>query len=189
MSECSAAGETGQGAAVACTGRRVPLLVTAELPDDVLAWVDGLRRQHYPPDRNRLKAHVTLFHALPPSAGDEVRRLLGEFAAAAPPEARITGLMDLGEGTAFDVESPGMVEQHARLVERLHGLAQQKDVCAPRLHITVQNKVSRQDARRLQVHLAAEFRPRGFRFRGFGLYAWDGKLWNFERLFPFRGAR
>ena len=169
--------------------RGAPLLITAELPDDILAWADALRRQHYPPERNRLKAHVTLFHALPPSAGEEVRRLLGEFAAAPPPEARITGLMDLGRGTAFDVDSPGMVDLHADLAERLHGLVQQKDARPLRLHVTVQNKVSPEDARRLQAQLAEDFYPRRFRFRGFGLYGWDGALWNFERLFPFRGAR
>ena len=53
-----------------------PLIVTAELPDDVLAWADGLRRAHFPPERNWLVAHVTLFHALPPSVHDELVRLL-----------------------------------------------------------------------------------------------------------------
>lgn len=83
------------------TARGAPLLITAELPPDVLAWTDGLRRAHYPPERNRLRAHVTLFHALPPSAEGEVRRLLGELAGAAPPAARVSGIFDLGEGTAL----------------------------------------------------------------------------------------
>ena len=52
---------------------------------------DGLRRAHYPPERNRLRAHVTLFHALPPSAEDEIVRLLGELAAGPPPEALLDG--------------------------------------------------------------------------------------------------
>jgi hypothetical protein len=147
-----------------------------------------LRRAHYPRERNRLKAHVTLFHGLPPSAGDEVRRLLAEFAASAAPEARITGLMDLGRGTAFAVESPDMAALHGALAERLHGLIQQKDARALKLHITVQNKVAIAEARALRRRLAAAFQPRGFHFRGLGIYAWHGKLWNFERLFPFRGA-
>lgn len=189
MSNRPAEAEPGRGqAAVEARGR--PLLVTAELPDDVLAWADGFRLRHYPPHRNRLKAHVTLFHALPPSAGDAVRRLLGEFAAGvAPPAARIAGVMDLGQGTAFEVDSTGMAEMHADLAERLHGLLQQKDARPLRLHITVQNKVPREDARRLQSQLGQEFSPRSFRFPGFGLYAWDGRLWNFERLFAFRGPR
>jgi len=168
--------------------RSEPLLVTAELPPDILEWAERLRRAHYPPERNRLKAHVTLFHALPPSARGEVRQLLGEIAGEfAAPEAEVTGLMDLRRGTAFAVDSPGMVALHERLAERLHGLIQQKDARGLRLHITVQNKVSRSDAKALQAQLAVQSRPRSFRFRGFGLYGWDGGLWNFEQLFPFRG--
>ncbi len=169
--------------------RGAPVLITAELPRDVLSWADGLRRSHYPPERNRLQAHVTLFHGLPPSAQGEARRLLAECARAAPPEAMVAGLMDLGQGTAFAVESPEMEAIHAELVERLHGLVQQKDTQPLRLHITIQNKVAVGEARALQAELARSFRPRGFRFRGFGLYLWQGELWRPECVIPFRGQR
>ena len=169
------------------TGRGMPLLITAELPEDVLAWADGLRRDHYPPERNRLRAHVTLFHALPPSAEEEVRSLLAEFAQAPRPDATVVALMDLGRGTAFAVDSPDMVALHEELAERLHGLVQQKDARPLRLHITVQNKVKREEARALQAELARDFRPRSFRFRGLGLYLWDGELWRLSRVYPFRG--
>ncbi|HKR91778.1 2'-5' RNA ligase family protein, partial [Novosphingobium sp.] len=90
-----------------------PLLITAELPADVLAWADALRRAHYPPERNRLRAHVTLFHALPPSVKHELLQVLIELARGPAPEARINGLMKLDRGTALAVESPKMVELHA----------------------------------------------------------------------------
>lgn len=182
-----AGGQSGPGSGKAPPVRGVSLLVTAELPPDILEWADGLRKAHYPPERNRLQAHVTLFHALPPSAHDEVRRLLGEVAGeVAAPEAEVTGLMDLGQGTAFTIDSPGMAALHERLAERLHGLTQQKDARELRLHVTVQNKVARDEAQALQAEMAEGFQPRSFRFRGFGLYGWDGQLWNFEKLFPFR---
>lgn len=164
-----------------------PLLITAELPGDVLAWADGLRRAHYPPEKNRLRAHVTLFHALPPSAGGEVRRLLGELSKGAPPRARITGIWDMGTGTAFDVASEEMTELHAAMAARFHGLLGWQDDRRLRLHITVQNKVSREVAKALQVELGACFLPRAFRFRGFGLYAWDEGLWRLISDYPFRG--
>ncbi|MCB2061092.1 MAG: 2'-5' RNA ligase family protein, partial [Novosphingobium sp.] len=118
--------------------RGAPLLITAELPEDVLSWADAIRRANYPPERNRLRAHVTLFHGLPPSADSEVRALLAEFSRRAAPEATVSGLMDLGQGTAFAIDSPAMVALHAELAERLHGLVQQKDARPLRLHITVQ---------------------------------------------------
>lgn len=164
-----------------------PLLVTAELPQGVHDWADGLRQEHYPPERNRLPAHVTLFHALPPSAEGEVRRLLGDMARRKPPEAHVTGLMDLGQGTAFALESAGMVDIHAELAERLHGLIQQRDDRDLRLHITVQNKVPRAAAKALQQVLAASFVPRSFRFHGLALSHWRDELWQQAQFYAFRG--
>lgn len=165
-----------------------PLLITAELPGDVLAWADHLRRTHYPPERNRLKAHVTLFHALPPSAEGEVRRLLAELAAGnSPPEARTTGIFDLGTGTAFDLRSEALEAIHAEMAERFHGLLGWQDDRKLRLHVTVQNKVERAAARALQAELEREFSPRRFRFKGLGLYAWEEGLWREIAEYSFRG--
>lgn len=164
-----------------------PLLVTAELPGDILSWTDGLRHAHYPPEKNRLRAHVTLFHALPPSSEGEVRRLLSELSKQAAPDARITGIWDMGRGTAFDVKSSGMAELHGAMAERFHGLLGWQDDRKLRLHITVQNKVTREAARVLQAQLESAFAPRDFRFRGFGLYAWDEGLWQPIADYPFRG--
>ena len=76
-----------------------PFIVTAELPGEVFAWANGLRRAHFPPERNNLAAHVTLFHSLAPSLREELPRELARLAAAyAPPTARIDNLMDLGGG-------------------------------------------------------------------------------------------
>ncbi len=164
-----------------------PLLITTELPGDILAWADGLRRIHYPPERNRLRAHVTLFHALPPSAEAEIRRLLGDLARGKAPDARISGIMNLGTGTAFDVDSTGMVDLHAIMADRLHGLLTMQDDRKLRLHITVQNKVEPAVAKALQAELGQSLERRAFRFRGFGLYAWEDGLWREIAQYPFRG--
>mgnify|MGYP004351873915 CR=1 FL=1 len=42
-----------------------PLILTAQLPADLHRWATALRTEHFPPERNYLEAHVTLFHALP----------------------------------------------------------------------------------------------------------------------------
>lgn len=167
--------------------RGAPLLITAELPRDVFAWADGLRRAHYPPERNRLGAHVTLFHGLPPSAKADIRRLLGRTAARSAPEARISGVMDLGHGTALSVESEAMIAVHAELAERLHGLIQQKDARPLRLHITIQDKVSHAEARALQADLPCRLRPVRFAFRGLLLSHWRDALWRPAQLYRFRG--
>jgi 2'-5' RNA ligase len=163
------------------------LLITAELPPDVLGWTDALRRAHYPPERNRLRAHVTLFHALPPSVEDELLQVLADLARRPAPPARITGLMKLERGTAIAVECPEMVALHDAIAERMHGLLTDQDTRPLRLHITVQNKVSREEARVLQASLAPELPRVSFRFSGFGLYAWEEGLWRPIRTIAFRG--
>ncbi|MCT2400550.1 2'-5' RNA ligase family protein [Novosphingobium mangrovi (ex Huang et al. 2023)] len=164
-----------------------PLLITAELPPDVLGWTDALRREHYPPERNRLRAHVTLFHALPPSVEAELLQVLSDLARCPAPPARITGLMKLDRGTALAVESPEMVMLHHAIAERMHGLLTDQDTRPLRLHVTIQNKVPREAARALQASLAPDLRPVSFRFRGFGLYAWEEGLWRPIRTIAFRG--
>jgi len=87
-----------------------PFIVTAELPPDLFKWADALRRTHFPPERNWLQAHVTLFHSFAPSLRRELPALLARIAAEyAPPSARIDGLMDLGQGPALAIVSPAML--------------------------------------------------------------------------------
>lgn len=167
-----------------------PLLITAELPPEIFSWAEALRRLHFPPERNRVRAHVTLFHALPPSVEAEVRRTLAELAAGPAPPARLTGIMKLGRGTAFDIVSEGMQAIHADLAERLHGVLTAQDrQRRPRLHVTVQNKVTPAEAKALQAELARDFRPRDFAFAGLALHRWREGLWQDAGRWSFRGTR
>ena len=166
-----------------------PLLITAQLPRDVFAWADGLRRAHFPPERNKVRAHVTLFNSLPPGVEDEVRRLLARVSAAAPPSARITSVMPLGGGTAFAIESAALSAIHTDMVESLHGVLTAQDGGRRKLHVTVQNKVSGAAAKALQTELATDFRPRNFSFAGLELHRYLGGVWEDAGTWPFRGAR
>lgn len=167
-----------------------PFIVTAELPADVLAWADGLRRAHFPPERNHLKAHVTLFHALAPSLREELPAVLAELARTeAPPAVELTGLMNLGRGTAFALVSADMLRIRAIIAERFHGLLTAQDQNKPRLHITIQNKVSSDAARALQAELAPRLATRHFCFTGLGLHRYCNPHWEAVGTWPFRGAR
>jgi hypothetical protein len=170
--------------------RSAPLLVTAELPRDIYAWTEGLRRAHYPPERNRVRAHVTLFHALPPRLEDEVRRLIALLVTAhPPPEAQVTGLMPLGGGTAFAIHSPALSDLHQEMVERLHGVLAAQDRGARKFHVTIQNKVEPAVARALQAELAQDFRPRGFAFPALSLHRYLDGVWEDAGTWAFRGRR
>ena len=166
-----------------------PLIITAQLPPAMFAWADGLRRAHFPPERNKIRAHVTLFNALPPSVEDEVRRLLARHSAAPPPPAQIAAIMPLGGGTAFAIESAALSAIHAELVESFHGVLTAQDGGRRKLHVTVQNKVSGTDAKALQAELARDFSPRAFAFSALELHRYRGGPWEEAGTWPFRGSR
>jgi hypothetical protein len=164
-----------------------PLIVTAELPESLQSRADQLRRLHYPTERNVLAAHVTLFHALPPSVESELRDALAAEARARPVPARLEGIMNLGRGTALRFSSPRMIEIWERLARRFHGLLSPQDEQVPRLHVTIQNKVSPSEARTLQQVLSETIEPRDFAFAGLGLHRYMGGPWETLKRWSFRG--
>ena len=165
-----------------------PFIVTAELPADLLRWADDLRRAHYPPERNHLAAQVTLFHAMAPSLRDELPAVLARMAQEyAPPAAELTGLMNLGKGTALALTSPTMLTIRAAIADLFHGALTAQDQHQPRLHITIQNKVTVAAARALQAELAPGLMPRRFAFAGLGLHRYCNPHWEPIGVWRFRG--
>jgi hypothetical protein len=156
----------------------------------VFARANALRTAHYPPERNHLAAHVTLFHSFAPSLRAELPRELARCAADyAPPSAQIDGLMDLSGGTALAVRSPGMLAVRAEIAERLYTMLTAQDRGEKRLHITVQNKVERKAAKALQAELATLLERRPFRFTGLGLHIYLGPHWEQVGVWKFRGRQ
>ena len=164
-----------------------PLIVTATFGIDDHAWLEGMRRAHYPPELNRVPVHLTLFRHLPPSVERELGQRLAEYAATPPPAARILGVMDLGEGTAFRVESEELEDIRLDLAEAFHGLLMPQDQSAWRPHVTVQNKVKRGDAIALQKDLQLGTFPRPLAIRGLTSWRYLGGPWEEVRSYRFRG--
>ncbi|MEI6643573.1 MAG: 2'-5' RNA ligase family protein [Novosphingobium sp.] len=164
------------------------LVVTAELPQPLQARAEGLRRAHYPATRNRVPAHVTLLRALPPRVEHEARGLLAALAAELPPPpARLTGIMDLGTGTALAIESPALLDCREMIAARFHGMLTLQDEAAPRLHVTVQNKVARAEAKALQAMLGGDLQAERFTFAALALHRYRAGLWEPAGRWPFRG--
>lgn len=165
-----------------------PFILTAALPADIHGWAEGLRRAHYPPERNHLHAHVTLFHAFAPSLMEELARFLPRITAEfAAPEADITGLMDLGTGTAIALASPALLTLRALIAEHFRGSLTAQDLHEPRPHITIQNKVLKREARALQAALGPTITPRRFAFPALELYLYKGGPWELVKRSAFRG--
>ncbi|MCA0909127.1 2'-5' RNA ligase family protein [Qipengyuania gaetbuli] len=170
------------------SGSDAPLILTAELPPDLHRRYTDLRTAHFPPERNYLEAHVTLFHALPAQCEDELRRYLARLTGEiAPVRGQVDGLMPLGGGTAIKLSSPDMLALRDEIAEHFRGMLTNQDQHRPRLHVTIQNKVTGKEAQALQAQLAGMIEPRPFTFPGLALHAYRGGPWEFIRRFAFRG--
>ncbi|MGY1594667.1 2'-5' RNA ligase family protein [Geodermatophilus sp. SYSU D00708] len=146
---------------------------------------DRLRAAHFPPERNHLAAHVTLFHALP---GDQVDAVAADLAAvvARPPFAvAVTGLRLLGRGVAYTLESPELAALRDRLAAAWEPWLTRQDRQRFAPHVTVQNKAEPRVARALRDRLAAQFTPERVRARGLGLWRYRGGPWEPVAEYPF----
>jgi 2'-5' RNA ligase superfamily protein len=162
-----------------------PIIVTATFGDGDNGWLQALRRTHYPPERNRVPAHLTLFRQLPPSLEGELATRLARAAAAPPPRATIAGIMDLGEGTALRIESAALDALRADLADALQGVLTPQDRTWS-AHVTIQNKVAPREARALQQQLGAAFAPRPLAIGGLAAWRYLGGPWEPIREWAFR---
>lgn len=165
-----------------------PLILTAKLPPDLHRRFTDLRNQNFPPERNYLEAHVTLFHAIPPQCEAEacgyLARLAGEVA---PLPGTVEGIMSLGGGTAIKLQSAPLLNLRDEIADHFHGMLSAQDQHRPRLHVTIQNKVTSKEAKTLQATLSGTILPQEFVFPGLALYRYQGGPWEFVRDFTFRG--
>ena len=162
-----------------------PIIVSALFGPDDFAWLDGLRRTHFPPERNQLSAHLTLFHHLPPSLEPELRRRLAQVARAERPPAIAAEVISLGRGVAIRIDSPRLNAIRADLAQAFAGLLVPQDAAGWRPHVTIQNKVAPAAARELQAVLAGEFKPRPVAITGLAAWWYRGGPWSLLSRHPF----
>lgn len=165
---------------------RAPIIVTALFGPGDDGMLQQLRRTHYPAGRNRVPAHLTLFHHLPPMLENELFARLAEAAAAPQPPAMLAGIMDLGQGTAFRVESEALAAIREDLSQAFHGLLIPQDQAPWRPHVTIQNKVEPRAARTLQTQLRATFEPRPLLIRALASWRYLDGPWERLKVHPFR---
>jgi hypothetical protein len=166
-----------------------PIIITATMGKAEQLWADSLRAAHYPPERNVVKAHITLFHHLPPLHWPEIKaRLAAISRECALPHAMLSDVMLLGRGVAYRLDCPDLLAMRDELAEGFTGLLVPQDQVRPRLHITVQNKVEPQVAKALHRELSANFHPRPFTITGLSAYYYRGGPWEAIQNWSFSGS-
>jgi 2'-5' RNA ligase len=163
-----------------------PLILTLSLEETAAHYFTAVRTKHFPAERNYLQAHLTLFHHLPSGEEQLLATLTQISLAQAPLELQVTGIMGLGRGVAYKLESEELQQLHARLQQEWQPFLIPQDRQRLRPHITVQNKVAPETAKALEQELKATFSPFTVKGTGFSLWKYLGGPWELYQSFRFR---
>ncbi len=122
------------------------LILTLQLDAISNAFYEHLRRKYFPPERNLIAAHVTLFHQLPDD--DHTRHTIRESARATEP-FRLTdpAPRSIGKGVAVFFQAPPLLALQAALAQAFDADIIPQDRQRFRPDIVVQNKVAPELAR------------------------------------------
>ncbi|AYD05169.1 2'-5' RNA ligase family protein [Neorhizobium sp. NCHU2750] len=163
-----------------------PLILTARIAKEDIEPFDRLRKAHFPPDRNFLGAHLTMFHRLPGEFRERIGETLTAVAAQAGMfEAEVSGLRHLGAGVAYVITAPALHHVPAALKAEFVAWLGSQDMQKWQPHITVQNKVARMKADALHRDLSDGFRPRTIRIIGLDLWDYLDGPWQHADFAPF----
>jgi len=163
-----------------------PLILTLALDDRSRAFFEAERRRSFPPERNFIPAHLTLFHKLPGEHRATIERDIDALASAQRPlSLEVTGLRSLGRGVAYTLSSSELTSLRQKLAQCWEAWLGPQDRQKHQPHVTVQNKAEPQEAKALLSELTAAFEP--FTAMGVGLDLWwyRGGPWEKARRFPF----
>jgi 2'-5' RNA ligase len=163
--------------------QKQPLILTLRVDAKSQAFFDQLRQQYFPPERNFLKAHLTLFHQLPDV---EVTHQYLSSLRIAPFKLQVTGLKNLGGGVAYRVESADLMHIHHEISKLFFGVLIAQDKQGFRPHIVVQNKVLPEKAKELLGQLEAKFEPFEIQASDLDLWRYLGGPWEFVRYYSFK---
>src|SRR5213596_264889 len=125
-----------------------PLIVTLDLDPDGFHFFNSLRKTCFPPERNFIDAHLTLFHALP-NESDLVDFIAEVCNTRSPLKLEVQRLVSIGNGVAYKIESPELMKLHQQLKTTWFNVLTNQDRQKLWPHITVQNKVTTAQANNL----------------------------------------
>ncbi|TDO19323.1 2'-5' RNA ligase family protein [Pedobacter duraquae] len=158
------------------------LILTLWMDQRSQAFFDLLRLEHFPPERNFLKAHLTLFHKLP-----DLPEIIEQLSALSVSSFKLNaiGLINLGAGVAFRMEAQELTALRAHLASAFSVHLSPQDKQGFRGHVTVQNKTSPEIARALLAELSDTFKPFEVEATGLDLWYYLGGPWEHKQFFPF----
>jgi 2'-5' RNA ligase len=166
-----------------------PLILTLQLDERSFAFFDAQRRRYFPPERNFIPAHLTLFHNLPGEHLTTVQHDIERRASGHKPfTLDVTGLRSLGRGVAYTLRSAELGELRRDLALQWNDWLKPQDRQNHQPHVTVQNKVHPSAARTLLEELSDGFQPFQVEAAGLELWWYLGGPWEKADSFGFTAS-
>ena len=165
-----------------------PLILTLRMDDLSQQGFNRLREDHFPKGRNFIPAHLTLFHKLPGDREREIVETLNDLCRQQDPfPLTATGLIFMGRGVGYRLESPTLQSVRNRLADAWWPWLGAQDRQGFRPHVTVQNKVPPDEARTLHRRLEETFAPFEVGAEGLLLWRYLGGPWEAVGSYGFGG--
>ena len=165
-----------------------PLILTLRMDDLSQLYFDRLREEHFPKARNFIPAHLTLFHKLPGDREREISETLDDLRRQQRPlSLTAAGLVFMGRGVGYRLESPALQSVRRRLADAWWPWLGAQDRQGFRPHVTVQNKVPPDAARALHGRLEETFAPFEVGAEGLLLWRYLGGPWEPVGSYGFEG--
>lgn len=162
----------------------VPFILTLAVEENAFQFFNALRKIYFPADKNLIEAHLTLFHLLPnePSIIKEVEEICQQYK---PLSLQVKEPTLIGNGVAYKIDCEPLQELHKSLQQRWQSFLIPQDQQKLWPHITVQNKVSPEEAKDLLKFLNGNFCA--FETKGVGLQLWEyhSGPWKLFKQFSF----
>ena len=162
-----------------------PLLVTCLLDSKSQDYFQKLRNLYFPPDRNIVPAHLSLFHNLPSNDQTQVQKDLESVCNRQYIDLAVTSPKLMGNGVMFECQSAELNHLHACLARRFEPWLIPQDRQKFKPHIVVQNKVASQKSRETRAEISATFEPFTAQIIGLCLWTYLDGPWRLEKEFSF----
>jgi hypothetical protein len=162
----------------------VSCVLTLALDEPAQARFEAMRQRWFPPELNRIPAHLTLFHTLPEAkeTADTLARVAASVSAFS---MRVVQVRSIGRGVAFFLDAVQANRLHGNLRVAFADVLSAQDRQGFKPHVVAQNKVSPAVAKDTLALLQAGFQPWTCQAVGLDLWRYMGGPWEFMRRFEF----
>ncbi|RDW71996.1 hypothetical protein BP5796_08030 [Coleophoma crateriformis] len=170
-----------------------PLIITLRLDAATEAILTALRTRYFPRQLNHLSSHITFFHALPGTSQHLISHQLQHVTSTMTAfTVQVSSPFAMGrKGVALNVVSSDLSSLHKQLLdawktEKIE-LTSQDDNAKKRAHVTVQNKVGEEVARKTLGEMKAQWEPKMATAEGLRLWRYEqGGEWTLLEDFLFQ---